>query len=57
MSSLQTTVVATLRRHMELKAGQVEEASWEVLKVGAKVQLERWFCVISSLSFCPQLTQ
>lgn len=57
MFSLQITVVATLRRHMELRAGQVEEASWEVLKVGAKVLLERWFSIILSLSFRLPLTQ
>ena len=39
--SVQITVAATLQRPMELKAGQVGGASWEVHKVGAKVQLER----------------
>lgn len=37
----QIMVAATLRRRMELKAGRVEGALWEVPKVGAKVQLER----------------
>ena len=39
--SLQITVAAILRRLMELKAGQVEGALWEVLKVEAKAQLGR----------------
>ena len=38
---LQITVAATLRRHMELKAVRVEGGSWEVHRVGVKVQLER----------------
>ena len=49
---MQTTVAATLQRPMELKAGQVGGASWEVHKVGAKVQLERYFLVIPGLSLC-----
>ena len=38
---LQITAAATLRRPMELKVGQVEGVSWEVLKVEVRVQLER----------------
>lgn len=38
---LQITAAATPRRPMELKVGQVEGVSWEVLKAEAKVELER----------------